>query len=141
VVQIVQHVPRLLEPAQIALLLILSKVMALADVILDITMIVQPTRASKQQKPVILDITMTVQIIVSLAELIAQPVLLTQVSAPNVSMAPQLTLLIPRLVVFVHIILDLLLVQNYVLEVLIPRLELFHLTLKMKQALIGETGV
>ena len=91
-VQIVQHVPRLLEPAQIALLLILSKVMALADVILDTTMIVQPTRASKQQKPVILDITMTVQIIVSLAELIAQPVLLTQVSAPNVSMAPQLTL-------------------------------------------------
>lgn len=92
VVQIVQHVLRLLESAQIAFLLIQFKVMALADVILDTTMIALPIRAYKQLKPAILDITMTVQIIVSLAVQIAQPVLLTQVSAPNVSMAPQLTL-------------------------------------------------
>jgi hypothetical protein len=92
VVQIVQHVLKLLEPAQIVLLLIQFKMMALADVILATTMIVLPTRAYKQLKPAILDITMTVQIIVSLVVQIAQPVLLTQVSAPNVSMAPQLTL-------------------------------------------------
>lgn len=55
-------------------------------------MIALPIRAYKQLKPAILDITMTVQIIVSLAVQIAQPVQLTQVSAPNVSMAPQLTL-------------------------------------------------
>ena len=82
--QIVQLVQRLLEPAQLALLLIQSKVTALAVVVLDIITVVIATHVSKHQLLEMLDIIMMVKIIVSLVVQTAQPALPTQVSAQHV---------------------------------------------------------